>query len=65
MIHKVFILCLCLVTFVCARPLNAKDVYVPHVLYPIEGTVWKVGETRNVTWFVQPTPPNRVAALYI
>ncbi|KAI0062229.1 hypothetical protein BV25DRAFT_660585 [Artomyces pyxidatus] len=30
--------------------LQKRDVYVPPVLYPHAGTVWKVGEQHNVTW---------------
>ena len=29
-----------------------KDVYVPPVTYPTNGTVWTVGEVQTVTWSV-------------
>jgi len=31
-------------------PLAVRDVYTPPVLYPHNGTVWKVGQRHNVTW---------------
>ena len=30
----------------------AQDVFVPPVTYPTAGTVWTLGETQNVTWYV-------------
>ena len=30
----------------------AQDVFVPPVTYPTEGTVWTIGQTQNVTWYV-------------
>ncbi|KAJ7853317.1 hypothetical protein B0H14DRAFT_2758542 [Mycena olivaceomarginata] len=33
-----------------ATPLTPRDVYVPPVLYPRNGTVWFVGQRHNVTW---------------
>lgn len=27
-----------------------KDVYVPPVTYPVNGTVWTAGEIHTVTW---------------
>lgn len=27
-----------------------KDVYVPPVTYPVNGTVWTAGEIQTVTW---------------
>jgi hypothetical protein len=29
---------------------RTMDVFVPQVLYPYAGTVWRVNETRHVTW---------------
>lgn len=39
-----------LVSLVAAAPLAKRDVYVPPILYPHAGTVWKVGNHHNVTW---------------
>ena len=39
-------------TFVTAAPLMARDVFVPPVLRPSAGTVWKAGSTHSVTWYV-------------
>ncbi len=33
-------------------PRAAQDVFVPLVLTPTTGTVWPVGTTQNVTWYV-------------
>jgi hypothetical protein len=33
-------------------PLQERDVFTPPVLYPHAGTVWKVGQYHNVTWYV-------------
>jgi len=41
-----------LATFVNAAPLIARDVFVPPVLYPSAGTVWKAGSTYTVSWYV-------------
>lgn len=30
--------------------LESRDVYVPPILYPRQGTVWLVGEHHHVTW---------------
>jgi hypothetical protein len=30
--------------------LNTRDVFVPPVLFPHAGTVWKIGSHHNVTW---------------
>ncbi|EIN12651.1 hypothetical protein PUNSTDRAFT_49940 [Punctularia strigosozonata HHB-11173 SS5] len=38
--------------------LEPRDVYVPPVLYPHAGTVWKVGAHHNVTWDVSDPPVN-------
>lgn len=37
--------------FVTAAPVVNRDVYVPPVIYPCNGTVWKAGSTHNVTWY--------------
>lgn len=29
-----------------------RDVFDPPITYPTAGTVWRVGETHNVTWYV-------------
>ena len=31
---------------------STSDVFVPPVTYPTAGTVWNVGQTLNVTWYV-------------
>ncbi len=33
-------------------PRAAQDVFVPPVLTPTTGTVWTVGQTQNITWYV-------------
>ena len=43
-----FFLGLCAV--VSAVPMLKRDVFVPPILYPKAGTVWKVGQRHNVTW---------------
>jgi hypothetical protein len=39
-------------SFVVSAPIEARDVYVPRILYPTAGTVWKAGSTHKVTWYV-------------
>ena len=41
-----------LLSFVGAAPLAVRDVYVPPVTYPSIGTIWKIGASHNVTWYV-------------
>lgn len=36
-----------------------RDVYVPPVLYPRNGTVWSVGQRHNVTWDTS-NPPKQI-----
>ena len=43
---------LALVAVVSALPLAKRDVFVPHITYPHDGTVWKAGHKHNVTWCV-------------
>lgn len=40
-------------SLVVAQPvaIEPRDVYVPPVLYPHSGTVWKVKQRHNVTWY--------------
>ena len=33
-------------------PVSQRDVFVPPLLTPTAGTTWKVGDTREVTWYV-------------
>ena len=33
-----------------AAELEKRDVFVPPVLYPHNGTVWTIGQRHNVTW---------------
>ncbi|TFK69535.1 hypothetical protein BDN72DRAFT_959501 [Pluteus cervinus] len=44
---------------VLAVPLDLRDVFVPPVLYPATGTVWKIGSRHNVTWDIS-TPPSQI-----
>ena len=39
---------------------STSDVFVPPVTYPTEGTVWNVGQTLNVTWYVAFTGLTRL-----
>lgn len=39
-----------LLAVVSAAPMVKRDVFVPPILYPKAGTVWKVGDKHNVTW---------------
>lgn len=36
---------------------EVRDVFVPPILYPRAGTVWKVGEKHRISWFVIPFTP--------
>ncbi|KAG5716652.1 hypothetical protein E4T56_gene16389 [Termitomyces sp. T112] len=45
-----------LLTLVVSAPIDARDVYVPPVLYPRSGTVWSAGSTHNVTWDISDPP---------
>jgi hypothetical protein len=47
-----FFLFVCLLASVFALPLQTRDVYAPPILYPTEGTVWKVGDNQTVKWSV-------------
>ncbi|KAF8064275.1 hypothetical protein FPV67DRAFT_1563280 [Lyophyllum atratum] len=38
--------------------LSFRDVYVPPVTYPHNGTVWKVRQRHNVTWDTSNPPVN-------
>jgi hypothetical protein len=39
--------------FVSAVPIHvARDVWVPKILTPTANTVWKIGSTYEVTWYV-------------
>jgi len=57
-----FVSALFLLVLVNARPaaidVEARDVYVPPVLYPHAGTVWNFGERHNVTWSTADPPVN-------
>ncbi|KAG6844711.1 hypothetical protein H0H87_004434 [Tephrocybe sp. NHM501043] len=50
---------LALLSLVASAPIDARDVYVPPVLYPRAGTVWKAGSTHNVTWDTS-NPPKQI-----
>jgi hypothetical protein len=45
-------------TTILAAPVGfaARDVWVPKIQYPTEGTVWRVGETHNVKWALDQKP---------
>lgn len=48
----VFIALFSLLSLVASAPLlRQRDVFVPPVLYPHAGTVWKIGARHNVTWY--------------
>ncbi|EJC97835.1 uncharacterized protein FOMMEDRAFT_23898 [Fomitiporia mediterranea MF3/22] len=55
-----FSLFVTLFTFSSAAPidLDRRDVWVPKVLYPHAGTVWKIGNHHNVTWDLSQKPVN-------
>ncbi|KAL4248495.1 hypothetical protein ABKN59_007758 [Abortiporus biennis] len=38
--------------------LDRRDVFVPPVTYPHNGTVWKSGQRHNVTWDTSKAPVN-------
>ncbi|KAI0784348.1 hypothetical protein C8Q75DRAFT_779809 [Abortiporus biennis] len=44
--------------FAVASPTASKDVFVPPVTSPVEGAVWKSGETQLVTWDTSNAPVN-------
>ena len=39
------------------RTIMTRDVWTPRVLSPSVGTVWRVGERQNVTWYVRSFMP--------
>ncbi|EGN98381.1 hypothetical protein SERLA73DRAFT_183352 [Serpula lacrymans var. lacrymans S7.3] len=52
---------LSLFAFAIALPisnLQARDVFVPPILYPHAGTVWQAGNHHNVTWDISGAPVN-------
>ncbi|KAI0273486.1 hypothetical protein BC834DRAFT_816913 [Gloeopeniophorella convolvens] len=54
-----FVFAVALMSVVQAVPLLQRDVYVPPITYPHEGTVWKVGDHHNVTWD-NTNPPKQI-----
>ncbi|KAF7973330.1 hypothetical protein HWV62_15587 [Athelia sp. TMB] len=50
---------LSMISLVAALPLDRRDVYAPHVLYPHNGTVWQMGSRHNVTWDTT-SPPSQI-----
>ncbi len=38
---------------VAVAPRAAQDIFTPPVLTPTTGTVWTVGQTQYVTWYVE------------
>ncbi|KAG6334258.1 hypothetical protein ID866_4833 [Astraeus odoratus] len=55
-----FFVLMSLLVLVMPMPLyrQKRDVFVPPVLYPHEGTVWIVGQYHNVTWDTSNAPAN-------
>ena len=45
-----FVLALSSQVATAAPAVEARDVYVPHITYPHQGTVWHSGQKHNVTW---------------
>lgn len=43
---------LALTSLVSSSPVSKRDVFVPPIIYPHQGTVWFVGQTHNVKWYV-------------
>ncbi|KAH9043376.1 hypothetical protein EDB85DRAFT_941785 [Lactarius pseudohatsudake] len=48
-----------LMSLVAAAPLAVRDVYVPPITYPHDGTVWTIGSVHNVTWD-NSNPPQQI-----
>ncbi|KAK2465758.1 hypothetical protein APHAL10511_002302 [Amanita phalloides] len=48
---------------IAAAPIALRDVYVPPVIYPGDGAVWKAGSTHNVTWNTS-NPPHEITNKY-
>ncbi|RDB27656.1 hypothetical protein Hypma_003180 [Hypsizygus marmoreus] len=46
--------------FVQAKPISLaeRDLFVPPVLYPHDGTFWRVNQRHNVTWDISHPPVN-------
>ncbi|THH18121.1 hypothetical protein EW146_g2815 [Bondarzewia mesenterica] len=68
--HFTLLFLVSLFALVAAAPvaLVPRDVYVPAVLYPHRGTVWKVGNHHNVTWDVSNPPAqitNSIGSIYL
>ncbi|KAF8234311.1 hypothetical protein L208DRAFT_1394344 [Tricholoma matsutake] len=51
-----FFTLLALFGYVASAPLSVRDVFVPPILYPGEGTVWEAGRTYHVVWDVSNPP---------
>lgn len=47
---SIFTFILSLFSMVYALPLVKRDVFVPPVTSPSEGTTWVIGSQQNVTW---------------
>ncbi|KAL5519877.1 hypothetical protein ACEPAG_1537 [Sanghuangporus baumii] len=45
-----------LVSLVSALPIDRRDVWVPPITSPTEGTVWTIGTLVNVTWDTSTEP---------
>ncbi|KAF8806842.1 hypothetical protein BYT27DRAFT_7101026 [Phlegmacium glaucopus] len=48
--------------------LESRDVYVPPILYPKQGTVWLVGEHHHVTWDTSNPPAqitNKIGQIFL
>ncbi|KAL5524379.1 hypothetical protein ACEPAF_9519 [Sanghuangporus sanghuang] len=45
-----------LVSLVSALPVDRRDVWVPPITSPTEGTIWTIGNLVNVTWDTSTKP---------
>ncbi|KZP34629.1 hypothetical protein FIBSPDRAFT_942727 [Athelia psychrophila] len=57
-----------MITMVSAVPVGKREVYVPPVLHPHNGIVWKIGSAYNVTWNTTNPPKqitNTIGAIYL
>ena len=49
-----------LLTAAYASPLEKRDVWTPGILNPNASTVWVVGQSYNVTWYVVLLVPHEL-----
>jgi len=51
-----------------AAPLESRDVFVPPLLYPHHGTMWRVGEDHHVVWNTTGAPvsiTNQIGEIFL